>query len=178
MRIQAWHLTPPIRGQGSPAIGRKKMSSCFFRNITQYRVPRRWKLCLEKYELFNFIHPTQTDTTQPSPIQPSPISTINYTCTWSIFYIYREVMQWFDSFGLIQPMNKDIFVIHRCQWKRDVAKFCFQTTFIQKRNLLKILSYRHYGKTGNNQIRLDAYTSSDIFKLLLLAVNMYSYSDW
>ena len=34
----------------------------------------------------------------------------------------------------------------RWKWKRDVAKLSFQT--IQKRNRLKILSYRRYGKHG------------------------------
>ena len=34
---------------------------------------------LNKYELFHFIHPTQTKTTRPTPIQPNPIPTINYT---------------------------------------------------------------------------------------------------
>ena len=37
------------------------------------------------------------------------------------------------------------------QWKRDVAKFSFQT--IQKRNRLKILSYGHYGENGGENVR-------------------------
>ena len=40
----------------------------------------------------------------------------------------------------------------RRQWKRDVAKCSFQT--IQKRNRLKIRSYRRYGENGKKVLRI------------------------
>ena len=48
-------------------------------------------------------------------------------------------------------MSRCYNTFHRWQWKCDVPKFSFQT--IQKRNRLKILSYRRYGENGKEKER-------------------------